>query len=320
MTYLIVAIFLYLTLYTYIVLAKKAKIIDTPNHRSSHSNITIRGGGIIFPLAILLSVFIGNFQSFFFLTGLLIISLISFWDDIRPLSAKIRFVFHLISILLMLYEVGFNLIPLWSWPFLTILIAGIINAYNFMDGINGITGSYSLSILVSFLIINNTLLHFIPNEFIILISLAVLVFLIFNFRKKALCFAGDIGSVSIAYILIYILLKLIVTSNNPIYLLFFSVYGIDATITILLRIKNKENIFEAHRTHLYQILSNEYKLSHLLVSSGYALIQLLICGIITLSIYNAKSQYIVWIIGTIILLVLVSSYYYIRCRLTKRFS
>lgn len=320
MSYFVVAILLYLSLYLYIFFAKRNKIIDTPNHRSSHTTATIRGGGVIFPLSLLTIPFIVNFQNYYFLAGLLIISSISFWDDLKPLTAMTRFIFHLIAIILMLMDIGIEKIPIWAWPFVIIIIAGIINAFNFMDGINGITGTYSLSILISVWFINNTYSPFIQNEFILTISIAVLVFLIFNFRKKAICFAGDIGSVSIAYILTFIILKLIIASNNPIYLLLFSVYGIDSTLTILIRLKNKENIFEAHRTHLYQLLSNEFKLPHLVVSSIYALLQILISGLIIFLIKNIESLYKVWATGFGIIAILISFYFYVRNKITTRFS
>lgn len=320
MVYAIISLILFSTLQLFIFIAKKTSIIDIPNHRSSHKNITIRGGGIIFPISLLLIPFMVNFQNYFFLIGLVIISTISFIDDIKPLSVKLRFLFQLIAIILMLIDIGSNYIPFWIWPILIIVIAGVINAFNFMDGINGITGTYSLSIISSLWLINNYLLFFIDNELLVTVSISILIFLFYNFRKKAICFAGDVGSVSIAYILIFLIIKLIVFSNNLIFILFFAVYGIDSILTIIIRLKNKENIFEAHRKHLYQLFSNELKAPHIIISSIYALIQFSICGVIIYMVKNIDSQLTIWITAIGILIILTSGYFYIRNRITTRFS
>lgn len=320
MVYAIISLILFSTLQLFIFIAKKTSIIDIPNHRSSHKNITIRGGGIIFPISLLLIPFMVNFQNYFFLLGLVIISTISFIDDIKPLSVKLRFLFQLIAIILMLIDIGSNYIPFWIWPILIIVIAGVINAFNFMDGINGITGTYSLSIISSLWLINNYLLFFIDNELLVTVSISILIFLFYNFRKKAICFAGDVGSVSIAYILIFLIIKLIVFSNNLIFILFFAVYGIDSILTIIIRLKNKENIFEAHRKHLYQLFSNELKAPHIIISSIYALIQFSICGVIIYMVKNIDSQLTIWITAIGILIILTSGYFYIRNRITTRFS
>jgi len=81
-----------------------------------------------------------------------------------------------------------------------IVCVGIINAYNFMDGINGITGGYSLSVLLPLIYLNTTD-NFISQDYLYVVGMSLLVFCFFNFRKKAKCFAGDVGSISIAFIL-----------------------------------------------------------------------------------------------------------------------
>ena len=86
----------------YFRLAVQFKIIDRPNQRSSHSRITIRGGGIIFPIALLLQALFSRFEYPLFTSGLLLISTVSFYDDMRPLSNKIRLLIHLIAVSLLL--------------------------------------------------------------------------------------------------------------------------------------------------------------------------------------------------------------------------
>ena len=145
-----------------------------------------------------------------------------------------------------------------------------------MYGINGITGLYSFVILSTLYYINQYKIIFTDVNFIIYPVLASLVFLFFNFRKKAKCFAGDVGSMSIAFWVLALLGLLVVKTQELTYLLFIGVYGIEVIFTIIQRIKLKENIFEAHRHHLYQLLVNQMKWSHLLVATLYGGVQLLI--------------------------------------------
>jgi len=261
----------------YFKVADKFNIIDKPNQRSSHTEVTLRGGGIIFWFSALL-YFIQHIQyNYFFFTGITLVSLVSFWDDIQSLSNKVRISIHFLSITLIFYDLElFNLVPIWGVVIAYVLAIGLINAYNFMDGINGITGLYTLVVMGSLLYINTKVQLFTDGSFIKYGMIASLVFLFFNYRKKAKCFAGDVGSIAIAFWIIYLVLKLILITNSLIWLLFLAVYGVDAICTITHRLYLKQNIFEAHRLHLYQVLSNEYKIQHRLVSLYYALAQIII--------------------------------------------
>jgi UDP-N-acetylmuramyl pentapeptide phosphotransferase/UDP-N-acetylglucosamine-1-phosphate transferase len=261
----------------YLKIADKYNIIDHPNERSSHSSITVRGGGIIFLFAALITL-IWHFNDFYTaLFGIILIGAISFLDDIYSLSNRIRILFHFASVSLVFIYLGvFNLLPWWETLLLYVLSIGIINAYNFMDGINGMTGLYSVVILAGLQWVNLFQFHFIQPELIWLPLLACTVFLFFNFRRKARCFAGDVGSVTIALWIIMLLFDLIFTTNNWVYILFLGVYGVDTVSTILHRLLLRQNIFKAHRLHFYQLLANEHKISHLLISACYALIQLVI--------------------------------------------
>jgi len=265
----------------YFKVADRFNIIDKPNHRSAHTEITLRGGGIIFWFSALL-YFVQHIQNnYFFFTGITLVSLVSFWDDIQSLSNKIRISIHFLSITLIFYDLGlFNLMPIWGIIITYILAIGLINAYNFMDGINGITGLYTLVVMGSLLYINTKVQLFTDGSFIKYGMIASLVFLFFNYRKKAKCFAGDVGSIAIAFWIIYLVLKLILVTNSLIWLLFLAVYGVDSICTIIHRLYLKQNIFEAHRLHFYQVLSNEYKIEHRLVSLYYALVQMAISALV----------------------------------------
>lgn len=260
----------------YFKIAELYNIIDKPNHRSSHSMITLRGGGIIFPLGLLLYPMFYGFEYQYFLTGLILIGFISFMDDINPVSSKVRICFHLVAVSLMFYQLQLFDLPI-SWIIIAfIFVIGSINAINFMDGINGITGSYAFVTLCTLLFINIYVVEFTSSDLLTTAIISVLVFNYFNFRTKAKCFAGDVGSVSIAFIIIFFTLQLILKTENFTYILLLIVYGLDTVTTILFRIIRKENIGEAHRSHFYQYWANERKIPHLIISMMYALVQLVV--------------------------------------------
>lgn len=277
----------------YFRIADKYNIIDKPNERSSHSSITLRGGGIIFPFSILVYGIMAYFSLatdyLCFTIGLVTIATISFIDDVKTLSSKIRILVHLVAVTLLFFCTNVFALDWWWIVLGYILVIGIINAYNFMDGINGITGAYSLSVLIPLYVLNEYY-FFVGSDFIIYAILGVIVFLIFNFRKKAKCFAGDVGSVSMAFIILFLLTKLIIASQDFTFILFLAVYGVDSVLTIAHRLFKKENIFKPHRSHLYQYLSNEIKLPHLLVSTIYTVVQALI-SVWVIVTYNTKQSW-----------------------------
>ena len=286
MLYLIYLPVLTTLLLMYFRFADQHGIIDKPNHRSSHSRVTIRGAGIIFPIALFIQLLISGFEYPFFTTGLALISLVSFYDDIRPLSNKIRLLVHVISVSLLFLETGLMGFALWILLISFILVIGTINAYNFMDGINGITGTYSLLIISSLYFINENIISFSSSDWLIVTVLSLVVFNFFNFRKHARCFAGDVGSVSIAFIIIFFLLQLILKTEDLKYIGFLLIYGLDSVSTIVFRLIRRENIFEAHRNHFYQYLTNVKGWPHLWVSALYLFLQFMLNVLIIYSLWT----------------------------------
>lgn len=272
MNYLLIAIVLFLLELIYFKIADKYNIIDKPNSRSSHSIITIRGGGIIFAIAILMAYML-NDVSWPITLAVVLIAVVSLIDDIKPLSHLPRFGTQFIVFLLVIYDLNLLGSDFWVLPVILVLIIGWINAFNFMDGINGITVLYALTAIVSFSFLP---IHKNNMSLLIIMGLSCIVFGFFNVRAKAKTFAGDVGSISMALFLGYFMLKTIIETGQIGYLLFFCVYGIDAVVTIFTRIKKKENILESHRSHLYQFLANEMEYPHVFVSVIYAVLQLLI--------------------------------------------
>lgn len=276
MTFAVIFLMLILLELAYFRVADRFNIIDKPNLRSSHKTIVLRGGGIIFLFGIWLYAAFFGLSYPWFILGLSLIGLVSFVDDIHSLPDSVRLVVQFAAMFLMFYQ--FDILNLQDWWMVLIALivsVGIINAYNFMDGINGITGGYSIAVLLPLIYLNSAD-NFISQDYLYVVGLSLLVFCFFNFRKKAKCFAGDVGSISIAFILLFAIGRLILHTGDLSYLTFLAVYGADAVLTICHRIQLHENLGEAHRKHAYQLMANELKMPHVLVSTIYMALQLAI--------------------------------------------
>ncbi|WP_240062507.1 MraY family glycosyltransferase, partial [Bacteroides salyersiae] len=271
-----ILVLLFLAELFYFRIADKCNIIDKPNERSSHTRITLRGGGIIFYFGVLAYFLTSHFEYPWFMLALTLITFISFVDDIRSTSQVLRLVFHFSAMALMFYQWGLFSLPWWTLFVALIVCTGIINAYNFMDGINGITGGYSLVVLVALAYINEAVVSFVEQDFILTVLCSVVVFNFFNFRKRAKCFAGDVGSVCIAFVLLFFIGKLVIRTEDFSWIILLAVYGVDSVLTIIHRLMLHENIGLPHRKHLYQIMANELKIPHVVVSSVYMLVQALV--------------------------------------------
>lgn len=262
----------------YFRIADKYNIIDKPNLRSSHTSIVLRGGGIIFLIgAWIWSAFFG-FEYPWFLVGLTLVAGVSFVDDIHSLPDSVRLVAQFSAAAMAFYQLGILHWSMW-WIVLLALIVyvGATNVINFMDGINGITAGYSLAVLVPLALVNMQE-AFVEQSLIVTTILAALAFSIFNFRPKgkAKCFAGDVGSIGIAFIILFLLGNVIIKTGDITWLIFLLVYGVDGCLTIIHRIMLHENLGEAHRKHAYQIMANELKIGHVKVAFLYMAIQLVI--------------------------------------------
>ena len=277
-TYIIIFILFLIAELLYFRIADKCNIIDKPNERSSHSTIVLRGGGIIFLIGVWIwSAFFG-FQYPWFLLGLTLVAGISFVDDIRSLPDSVRLIAQFTAAAMAFYQLGILHWSMW-WIILLALIVyvGATNVINFMDGINGITAGYSLAVLIPLALVNMDDI-FVEQSLIISTILASLVFCIFNFRPKgkAKCFAGDVGSIGIAFIILFLLGNLIIRTMDITWLIFLLIYGVDGCLTIVHRIMLHENLGEAHRKHTYQIMANELKVGHVKVALLYTVMQLVI--------------------------------------------
>ena len=336
-TYVIIAALLLAAELIYFRIADKCNIIDKPNERSSHSTIVLRGGGIIFSLSMIVWAILMVVQGrdivpyLPFLLGLVLICGVSFWDDVHSLPDSVRLVAQFTAMALMFWSMGIMHWNMWWFVIIALIVCvGATNVINFMDGINGITAGYALAVLVPLALVNEEIAGqarnegaigagFIEPSYLIVAIIGVLVFSIFNFRPKgkAKCFAGDVGSIGIAFIMLFAIGKLIVQTGDITYLIFLLVYGIDGVLTICHRILLHENLGEAHRKHAYQLMANELKMSHMVVSLLYMAMQLVVSlGFIYLCPNTVLAHWIYLVVAGIVLaaayVLFKKKYYYLH--------
>lgn len=332
-TYLIVVLALFVAELLYFRVADHFNIIDKPNERSSHSTIVLRGGGIIFTLSMVVWAFMMTLQGISlaeyvpFLCGLVLIASVSFVDDIRSLPDSVRLVAQFVAMALMFWSMGIMHLSMW-WIVLVALVVcvGAMNVINFMDGINGMTGAYSLAVLLPLIFLNREI-GFIEESYLVVATIGVLVFCSFNFRPKgkAKCFAGDVGSIGIAFIMLFAIGRLIEKTQDLTCLILLLVYGIDGCLTIVHRILLHENLGEAHRKHAYQLLANELKVSHVAVSSFYMVLQLIVSLLFIYAIPNTVLSHWVFLLCTIVVLsvayvIFKKKYYHLHEEYLQRIS
>ena len=283
--YFIIAMLLLVAELVYFKIADYFNIIDKPNERSSHTRIVLRGGGIIFTIALWIWSIWCGFEYPWLLAGVTLAAGVSFIDDIHSLPDSLRLVVQFVSMFLVFQEVGLlgieneelN-IENWFVQFGIVLAALIIcvggtNIFNFMDGINGITGGYALAMMVPLYILNRRY-SFVDESLLVVMGLSLLVFCLFNFRTKAKCFAGDVGSIGMALILVFCLGRLMYVTGDITWIVLYLLYGVDGMLTICHRIMLHENLGQAHRKHVFQLMANELKMPHVVVSTIYMALQL----------------------------------------------
>ena len=275
--YIIIWIILFLLEIAYLKVAVKLRIFDVPHHQSSHSGVVVRGGGIIFYVAFLLWSLLYGIPWPGGLIGLTIIAAISFCDDIHSVSPKVRLLCQFIAILLLFYHSGLIRSSFYVIILLSVACVGAVNIYNFMDGVNGMTGGVSLVVALALLYTNEYLVKFADTSMIIYVILSIIVFNFFNFRQHARCFAGDVGSLSIGFIIVYLVLRLALRGQSMSWMVMLIVYVVDGGMTIMHRLLLRENILKPHKKHAYQIMANELRMPHLVVSGIYMLLQAICC-------------------------------------------
>ncbi len=326
LTFGIIVVVLFVLELVYFRIADKFNIIDKPNERSSHSSIVLRGGGIIFLIGVFIWALVSLCNGFgveqtvypWFLLAVLLAAGISFVDDVRSLPDSVRLVVQFMAMGLLILQLflsakgsglftGSNLLLNVVIIIIALIICvGATNIYNFMDGINGITAGYSFAVLLPLFLVNQKVAYM-PDSFLIVALLSVLIFAYFNFRPrgKAKCFAGDVGSVGMAFILLFAIGLLIVATEDVTWLIFLLVYGVDGCLTIVHRFMLHEHLGEAHRKHAYQIMANELKMSHPIVALIYTGLQLAISFGFIYLIPNTVIAHWIYLISALLLLSLI---------------
>lgn len=316
-TYGIIAVLLLVLELVYFKIADRCNIIDKPNERSSHKRIVLRGGGIIFTLGLWIWSIWCSFEYSWLLAGVTLAAGVSFVDDMHSLSDSLRLVAQFVAMFLVFQEIGLLHSDMW-WIVIIALIAGVgaTNIYNFMDGINGITGGYSLAMLIPLMLLNQKY-AFADETMLIVIGLSVLVFCLFNFRTKAKCFAGDVGSIGIALILVFSVGRLMLVTGDVTWIVLFLIYGVDGCLTICHRIMLHENLGQAHRKHAYQLMANELKIPHVAVSSIYMSLQLAVSLVAIYVIPDTIVAHWIYLVAVILVFALAyvafkMKYYYLH--------
>lgn len=267
-------------------------IMDVPNFRSSHTIPTPRGGGISFVITFLTSILVILFfkQIEFgfglaFFIGCLIVAIVGYVDDLGHVDSKLRLFFHFTAALILVQSVsGLHIVELYNvmvdfdilgYVIAVLIIVWMLNLFNFMDGIDGLAGAESLSVLF---ITAFFLENYYPDSnlliFHLILGFSILGFMVFNF-PPAKIFMGDAGSGFLGFVLAGLMLKEahIVADMFWIWLTMLGVFIVDATYTLVVRIVERQKIFDAHRTHAYQKAAIKYK-SHRKVTLAVVFINL----------------------------------------------
>lgn len=313
LTHIIIFIVLFIIEILYLRFALSKEILDKRNAISSNISTIITGGCIIFiPAIFLFCLFFYkdiDYTLSYFFSAIIIISAISFIDDLKPLSSQIRLAIHFIAVTIAFFGYGcfssFSITTFFLIIASYVLTIGYTNIYNFMDGINGMTFLNALCSYITFYLINTHIIQFTNSNLIMVLIIATIVFGYFNFRKQPKCYAGDVGSITIGFTISFFTLKLFMVTKNPFVFLILGIYSLDGGWTILERLYRKENIFKAHLRHLYELLANQFKIPHLIVSTAYALLQVVLNTLVYYAIKNDYNN----IIGFVIISICISLIY-----------
>jgi len=266
---------------------RRKAILDMPNHRSSHAVPTPRGGGLaVTPLLIVMvgAVFLwsGNagLQEWLMLIAAVGLGTLSWFDDRHNLSPAIRFACQFLAVIVGVFAIDGpvlqGLVPMWLDRILVVLAwVWFLNLFNFMDGIDGITGveAGSIGLGIFILALLAPLPEFVDLGYIGLGVLSIMTgFLIWNWHPAKL-FLGDVGSVPLGFVLGWLLLELAARGAWMPALILPSYYLLDATFTLIKRGLRGEKVWQAHREHFYQ-QATQRGMSHARVSALIALANL----------------------------------------------
>jgi UDP-N-acetylmuramyl pentapeptide phosphotransferase/UDP-N-acetylglucosamine-1-phosphate transferase len=268
----------------------RLQLLDTPTNRSSHSKVTPKGGGIGILGAFIIVSLVLQFPVTFWLPAGVVAAVGLYGDRNALLSPLFRLIIQFGSAVVFLIGIADKFPKTFPWvfifPVLLLFIVGTANFYNFMDGINGIssiTGIVGFGLLAGFFYssTSGTLL----GKLAICLAFACLGFLPFN-MLKAKVFMGDVGSILLGFVFAQVVIWFSHSLLDFISLTsFLFPFYADELTTMVIRLKNGDNLLRPHRKHTYQLLVNEHGIAHWKISIAYGVIQLLV-GVSVLSLKN----------------------------------
>ena len=300
----------------YYKIATMLRIGSPVTPRSLHKVFTATGGGITTIVALICYYICWGYtqstDNTVMLIGGLTLAIVSYCDDLRNLSPLLRLMLHVAVVAGVFHNMMLNG-HIDYFVMILIFGVGIINAFNFMDGINGMLALYGCVVLSTLIYAINMFMpesSMLPLLALLLVSL--LAFAIFNLRIRALLFCGDVGAITIGFFVAVALTLVIFSTSHISMLVFVAVFLVDTFFTIIQRLFAGEHILEPHRHHLYQVLTFKRSVPHLYVSAAYAAIQAAI-NVIWFTIPNGgRLAYAIVVYG-----VLTSIYFYLKRLRTK---
>lgn len=252
--------------------ALRRQLVDVPGERRSHHVATPRGGGIaivavVLPVMLWLGLAEGASPVLLLgAYGLGLVAAIGWIDDHRPLSPWGRLAIHALAAGLLAAGLALSGEPAWRSAVVFVLALGLVNAWNFMDGINGIAATQAILVAIAFVLVGSVAAGAILA---CTFAAACLGFLPWNF-PKARIFLGDVGSGALGYVVacLFALMPSGTVTALLLMLLPLSAFLIDATLTLLSRIITGEKFWLPHVQHLYQRCVQSGR-SHVIVTTGY---------------------------------------------------
>ena len=249
--------------YGWLQLGKKNWFLDVPGERSSHQSVTVRGAGVVFVSVFILFNLADSVLgwqsplSTWHLLLLAIVVLLGLFDDFRDVPAAGRLLVHVLLNLTLFWPLlQSGAVAVWSYILLVIAGSWLINLYNFMDGINGIAAIEAFSVCAVMAAVFSWQGQFGLAQLCVLLCVAVLGFLYWNF-PVARVFMGDAGSGALG--LMFVVLAILAAQQSVqslgALLLMLSVFIVDASWTLSVRLLTGQRIWSAHKLHAYQLLS-----------------------------------------------------------------
>lgn len=297
----------------------RRQAIDIPNERSSHTRPTIRGGGLVIVVLtlagtlpiVLLRAFNSSGTGVVFVGGAALIAAVSWIDDLRSLSNRVRFAAHSLAAIVVIAGFGYwEIVQLpaigavhlgWFGAIVTFVwIVGLTNAYNFMDGIDGIAGSQAVVAGIGWSLLGMALDQPFTAILAVLLAASSVGFLGHNW-PPAKVFMGDVGSAFLGYS--FATAPLILGAYSAAQpgtarlavaaVLIVWPFVFDTVLTFLRRWRNGENVFAAHRSHLYQrlVIAGWQHQTVTLLYAGLAML-----GVVLAYLFVTTTGFVTWLI------------------------